>query len=162
MKKLFLMCALFAFSHLHCQEITKIIIVRHGEKALDDPKDPSLSEQGKQRALRLAELLKEEKIDLAFATPFKRTIHTITPLCEVHKVTITNYDARQPQEFKSVIQNNKGKTILIAGHSNTIPNLVNMLIGEDKFPEIDESDFGKLFILHILEEKVVGLTLLNY
>jgi len=37
---------------------TMIIVVRHAEKATDDPKDPSLSEQGNARANALAAVLK--------------------------------------------------------------------------------------------------------
>ncbi|HPO25790.1 MAG TPA: hypothetical protein PK135_14130, partial [Arenimonas sp.] len=37
---------------------TMLIVVRHAEKSTDDPKDPSLSEQGNARARKLAEVLK--------------------------------------------------------------------------------------------------------
>ena len=35
--------------------------------------------------------------------------------------------------------------MLIVGHSNTIPQLVNKLIGEEKFEDMDDSDNSTLF-----------------
>ena len=35
--------------------------------------------------------------------------------------------------------------MLIAGHSNTTPQLVNQLIGEDRFEDMDDSDNSTLF-----------------
>ena len=57
-----------------------VFLVRHAEKSKDDPRDPSLSAAGQQRARRLAELLAQEKITHLFSTPLKRTQETLAPL----------------------------------------------------------------------------------
>ena len=53
MKKITLIF-LFISSIAYGQSITTFILVRHAEKATDDPKDPNLSEAGLMRAQSLA------------------------------------------------------------------------------------------------------------
>jgi len=43
----------------------------------------------------------------------------------------------------------RGKSVLIVGHSNTLPNHVNKLLNENKYAEIDESEFGTLYIVTV-------------
>jgi broad specificity phosphatase PhoE len=45
-----------------------------------------------------------------------------------------------------------GKTILIVGHSNTIPQLVNELMKSDTFQNIPDDENGFLFRVEISEE----------
>ena len=45
------------------------------------------------------------------------------------------------------IAKNKGKNIVIVGHSNTTPELVNRLLGEKKYEEIPDTDNNDLFIV---------------
>jgi broad specificity phosphatase PhoE len=166
MKKLLLLFLSLAFFFSSGQEkeayITKVILVRHAEKADDGTRNPSLSEAGKTRAKRLAEMLKDIKIDEAYSTPYKRTTETITPICLANQITIQSYDAFKPTNIEEAVKNGSGKTIIVAGHSNTVPFLVNTLIKEEKFTEMDESDYGKLWILTFRNHKLVDITLLNY
>ena len=53
-----------------------------------------------------------------------------------------------------LISDYKGKTILIVGHSNTIPNLVNNVIKEKVYREIDERTYNDLFIVQIKNDKL--------
>jgi broad specificity phosphatase PhoE len=41
----------------------------------------------------------------------------------------------------------KGKTILVVGHSNTIPALVNLLIGSAKYANLADTEYDKIWIL---------------
>jgi hypothetical protein len=49
-----------------------------------------------------------------------------------------------------------GKTILIVGHSNTIPNMVNQIIKENKYTNIEENQFGNLYIVTLFENQIVS------
>lgn len=164
MKKILMLLSGFMFSFSSGQEkdnlITKIILVRHAEKTNDGTTNPSLSEVGLNRAKRLSELLSEVKIDEAYSTPYKRTTETLTPLCESKNIKITSYDTKDTQFVEKKIKN--GETIIIAGHSNTIPYLVNKLIKEDKYREIDEDDYGKMWVFIFKNGEFIDLTLLNY
>ena len=106
---------------------TIVIIVRHGEKALEPANDPELSEAGKARALALAAMLRDAKVDVVLHTATTRTRETARPTAEQAQVT--------PEVFANVralveaIQRNPGKTILVAGHSNTVMPYIAALGG---------------------------------
>jgi phosphohistidine phosphatase SixA len=151
----------FAFSQQN-EEITRIIIVRHAEKNNDGTKNPSLSAEGKLRAERLNKMLREFKIDKLYATPYARTNETLQPIATERKMEINKYSASDKDFAKNVISNERGKTIVIAGHSNTCPTLVNNLIKEDKYKELDENEYGKLWILTFRNEQPADCILLNY
>jgi phosphohistidine phosphatase SixA len=44
---------------------------------------------------------------------------------------------------------NHSKTILIVGHSNTSPRLVNLLLGKDKFKDLDETVYNQYWIVKL-------------
>jgi len=142
--------------------VSKIILVRHAEKANDDPRDPSLSEKGKQRAALLAGLLKDVPVDAFYATPYKRTTETIAVLAEANKKEVLKYNPMDKNGITALVQANRGKTIVISGHSNTVPPMVNSLIGKNEYPLMDDSDYGKIWILVFKGEELIDRTVLNY
>lgn len=160
---LFLFIAVFCVS-VKAQDATvsKIILVRHAEKATDDPRDPSLSEKGKQRAVLLATLLKDVPVDAFYATPYKRTAQTISVLAEANAGKIQTYKPMDKDSITEMVRAGKGKTIIIAGHSNTIPPMVNILIGKEKYPLMDDDDYGKIWILVFKGDELMDCTVLNY
>lgn len=165
MKKAFILfISLFGALNASAQEVpvSKIILVRHAEKASDDPRDPSLSEKGKQRAVLLAALLKDVPVDAFYATPYKRTTQTIAVLAEANGHKIQNYKPMDKANLAEIVQAGKGKTIVIAGHSNTVPPMVNALIGKEEYPLMDDNDYGKIWILVFKGDKLVDRTVLNY
>ena len=141
---------------------TKMILVRHAEKSNDDPKDPSLSDKGKQRAKLLAQLFQDVNIDVFYATPYKRTVETISPLASKKGKEIQMYSATDKNQVLEIFESGKGASIVIAGHSNTIPPMVNLLIGEDKFLELDESEYGKIWVLIFKGDQLIDCSVLNY
>ena len=42
-----------------------------------------------------------------------------------------------------------GKTVLVVGHSNTTPQFANDILGEEKYPEINDDNNGNLYIVTI-------------
>lgn len=144
------------------QTITTVILVRHAEKGTDDPKDPELSEAGKQRAQHLAQVLKEIKVDAIYSTPYKRTRNTVAPLAEAKGVSVLNYDPAKKEEVDQMLQKFAGGTIVIAGHSNTMPGLANYLTGKTEFQNFDDNDYDNLMVVTVVEKgknaKVVWLT----
>jgi broad specificity phosphatase PhoE len=144
------------------QTITTVILVRHAEKGTDDPKDPELSEAGKERAQHLAQVLKEIKVDAIYSTPYKRTRNTVTPLAEAKGISVLNYGPSKKEEIDMLLQKFAGGTIVIAGHSNTVPGLANYLTGKTEFQNFDDSDYDNLMVVTVVERgknaKVVWLT----
>jgi len=142
--------------------VSKIILVRHAEKATDDPRDPSLSEKGLLRASLLAALLKDVPVDAFYATPYKRTNQTIAVLAEANGQKVQTYKPMDNGNLAEMVRAGKGKTIVIAGHSNTVPPMVNTLIGKEAYPLMDDDDYGKIWILVFKGNELVDQTVLNY
>jgi broad specificity phosphatase PhoE len=152
----------FEFTQAQSPTITTVILVRHAEKGTDDPKDPELSEAGKQRAQHLAQVLKEVKVDAIFSTPYKRTRNTVTPLGEAKGISIQDYNPSKKEEIDQLLQKFTGGTVVVVGHSNTVPGLANYLTGKTDYQNFDDSDYDNLLIVSVVEKgkhaKVVWLT----
>ncbi|WP_421774604.1 SixA phosphatase family protein [Gracilimonas sp.] len=162
MKKLFLIVGIllislnaFAQSPESPASETTLIFVRHAEKMDDGTPNPHLNEEGKIRAARLADiLLKEHNVKAVYSTPYYRTLETASPIADSMGLEIREYGLDDPKALvQSIIDTNKGATVLIVGHSNTTPLLVNLSIGEQRFKQLDEKAYGDIFIVTIVEEE---------
>lgn len=155
MKKLLLILIFsIQFSESKAQTTTYYFI-RHSEK-IDNSENPDLSEKGKIRAENWKNIFSETKFDAVYSTDFKRTIQTATPILNSRNLNAIIYIPKtiDIELFKSETKN---KTILIVGHSNSTPEFVNKLIKEKKYEKIDETIFGNLYIVSILEnEKAIS------
>ena len=129
---------------------TTYILIRHAEKETTpvDPKDPMLSKEGEARAQSLVKLLEKQKVDAIYSTNFNRTKNTVKPLADSKGLQVQTYE-KQPD-----VANMKG-TIVIVGHSNTIPALANQLLGKEEYKTFDDSDYGNILI--IKDKSVVHL-----
>lgn len=134
-----------------------IYLVRHAEK-IDKSKDADLSPQGLQRAKYLETLLNQIPFDAVYATQFKRTQKTVSPIAKRLEKEVIIIDAYKPNLQVDQVTRQKLKHILIAGHSNTIPLLIEQLGGPKV--TIEESEYNNLFIL-IRSEQGVTLQRLN-
>lgn len=131
---------------------TTVVIVRHAEKAQDDPKDPSLSEVGKARAEALASALDSAGVAAVYSTQFKRTALTAEPLAKRLGLTVTQKPiagdaAVYAKELaREVLAKEKGKTVLVVGHSNTVPDLVQAFSGSTIAP-LTDADYDQIFVV---------------
>ena len=165
MKKILVLCFLLglAISPAFAQtDLTTFILVRHAEKSNDDPRDPSLSAEGEARAQKLAEVLAEQDIAAIYSTPFKRTRTTAEPLAQAKGLTVNVYDFRSQTYLQDMLKKHKGSTILISGHSNTTPMVANILLGSEKFKQLDEKEYGMIFIVTASEIGKGTVTVLKY
>ncbi len=124
---------------------SSIFVVRHAEKA--DPSDPDtpLSPAGEARAQALAAVLRSKGVRTVFATEFKRTQQTAAPTAKgagVDVVIINNADRPQLLERARAVP--MGEAVLIVGHSNTVPDIVRELSGEE-VDGINENEFNNLY-----------------
>lgn len=140
---------------------TQFILVRHAEK-IDSSKNPELSEKGKIRAQKLNDLFKDEKIDKIYSTAYLRTEQTIAIIANDRKLEVDKYNPNDELFLNTLLKKNSGKTALIVGHSNTIPKLANFLIGEDKYKELDESEYSKIWVITFYGSTIVNCLVLNY
>jgi broad specificity phosphatase PhoE len=122
-----------------------VFVVRHAEKAdLSDPDTP-LSPQGEARAQALAKVLAERRVVAVLASEFRRTQQTAAATAqaaglEVEVVTNASRDVLLERVRAAV----KDGTVLVVGHSNTVPAIVHDLSGE-LVDGINENEFDNLF-----------------
>lgn len=162
----FCLSLLFSFlflSQLNAQalsEKTTIILLRHAEKDTSTPgstmmqANPDLSLKGKERAEKLLEILKQYSFDSIFSTNFNRTRNTVLPLAKKLNKEITLYDPKNQDVFAEKLKALKGQSILVVGHSNTIPVLVNLLTGITKYPNLADDEYNKIWILELEAGKI--------
>jgi 2,3-bisphosphoglycerate-dependent phosphoglycerate mutase len=138
-----------------------IILLRHAEKDLSDGgaenPDPVLSEEGRQRAERLVETIKKYKPRAIYSSNFKRTRSTVTPLADKtvrgYRLPIQLYNHRNLNEFVERLLASNAKTIVVAGHNTTTPALANLLIKQDKYKPLAETEYDKIWIIEIKKGK---------
>jgi 2,3-bisphosphoglycerate-dependent phosphoglycerate mutase len=130
------------------QAETIIVLVRHAEKDTVGG-DPALTQNGKIRAERFKELFEPMKPDLFYSSPTQRTVNTILPLAKAVGLKIEDYDPMHQDAFAKKLKNTEGKTIIVAGHSNTIPKLANLIVGADVYCDIPDSEFGRIWVITI-------------
>ncbi len=162
---LFLLLALFLFASaetcLYAQKIT-VILVRHAEKDISpgaDKVNPDLTEAGRQRALRLVEKVKGYKPNEIFASNFIRTKLTATPLARKFGLPVHLYDPKNLPELYDLIMTTNKRVFLIVGHNNTTPALANMLLKQEKYQTLPETEYGKIFVIKIDKDKITDKVL---
>jgi broad specificity phosphatase PhoE len=107
-----------------------------------------------------AEILSEVPLDAIYTTDFERTSMTAAPTAVKQDITVQYYspDDINITQFKT---DNLGKNVLMVGHSNTTPDFVNKMIGQEKYGALDDYDNGSLFIVQVIGENVTD-THLNF
>jgi broad specificity phosphatase PhoE len=152
---------LFVTSLAYAQPITTFILVRHAEKGNDGTKDPDLNEAGLMRAQSLAKLMQATKVDAIYSTPYKRTRNTVSPLAKEKGFDVLEYNKIEVMDI--LLKKYQGGTLIICGHSNTVPALANYLIGKDSYKAFEDSDYGNIIIVSVVERgKNANVVWLNY
>jgi len=154
------LCALLLFtlagSEIFAQKTKTIILLRHAEKdLLDDAKNsnPNLSSEGELRAQNLVKKLKKYKPKAIYSTDFTRTRLTALPLSIKRNVLMRIYDHKKLEEFAKQLLESKESRIVVVGHNTTTPGLANLLIRQNKYQPLDESEYDKIWIIKIKKGK---------
>jgi broad specificity phosphatase PhoE len=139
---------------------TTFILLRHAETA-GAGSDPGLSAAGLERAEELARVLQGVALDGIYSSNYNRTKQTAQPLATSKGLTTTTYPATVLDPLaEGILENNHGKAVVVLGHSNTVPLLLNILTGTDDFSNLPETQYDNLFIVSVFEKgrsKVVHL-----
>jgi 2,3-bisphosphoglycerate-dependent phosphoglycerate mutase len=162
MKKILVSLVLILVTAITYAQTTTFILVRHAEKESDGTRDPELSAEGKLRAERFAALVSKTNIDAIYSTDFKRTRNTVTPLALAKALRVNTYSSMKAADLEALLAKHTHSTIVLAGHSNTIPEIANALVGEKKFAQFSDDDYGNVLIITVStvgkDAKVVWLT----
>jgi phosphohistidine phosphatase SixA len=130
-------------------DVKTILLVRHAEKT-NQSEDPPLSVSGRQRAIRLAKMLKAHPISAVYSTDFERTKSTAEPISAIHSLETQIYGTSDLTQLRSKLHTlETGEMAVVVGHSNTTPVVVKLLDEKSSFNLIDESDYENIFIVEI-------------
>jgi broad specificity phosphatase PhoE len=144
------------------ERATTILLVRHAEKAAAGGSDPSLSEAGKARALALAHVAGSAGVTAVFHTELQRTRLTVAPLATALGLTPIEHPARDTAGLvNDILTNWRGKTVLVSGHSNTVPEIVKALT-RTQMADIPDSEYDNLYVVVLPSRGAAGVTQLKY
>jgi broad specificity phosphatase PhoE len=140
-----------------------VFVVRHAEKTADE--QPVLTEAGRARAQKLAAMLKDSGIAGVYSTDTVRTRETVRPLADALGLKVALYDTGasmsgkvDARAFVATLRRDHPKdVVLVVGHSNTIPNLLETLGVTEKVTLVD-AEYDNLFVV---VPKEGGATLLR-
>lgn len=125
-------------------EQAPVYVTRHYDTPAGQA-DPDLLPAGKARAERLAAALKDKSIERIYVSDFKRTRQTAAPLALTRRIPVETYD---PRDTPAIVARARAANapVLIVGHSNTVPDIVEQLGGK-RPADLRHEDFGDLWTL---------------
>jgi broad specificity phosphatase PhoE len=132
---------------------TTIIVMRHAEKAMLPAEDPLLSTEGAARAESLVRMFgqapEEFRIQAIFVSEFRRTQDTVRPLANRLGVPVIVVPAADTALVAERARDEyRGGRVLVVGHSNTVPEIVEKLSGH-KTPPMSESEYGIVYVVSL-------------
>ena len=155
MKRLLLAAALSLVAALPAMAQT-VVIVRHAEKA-DASADPLLSEAGQARARALVAELADAHPSLILTSPLQRTILTAAPTAEYHSAPseVVSLEGGGAAHIAATVARVRAMpedaTVLIVGHSNTVP-LIARALGYAEAADMPECEYDRMTTLHLMGE----------
>jgi phosphohistidine phosphatase SixA len=141
-----------------------LVLVRHAEKKIVPPenKDPDLSPAGQARAQELVRMFGDTGITAIYATQYKRTQQTVRPLAEKLGLQVIQVEAKKTSDLVKQIRSRKaGEVIFIAGHNNSVPEIIAAL-GGPQLPIIPETEYDNLYILTVQSDGSAKLVRMKY
>jgi broad specificity phosphatase PhoE len=126
---------------------TTIFLIRHADITVSNNPDPSLNAAGQARAQELVHVLGQETLAAIYASEFRRTRETVHPLAQHLGVTVGVINSADVNALVQDIRSHHiGKRVLVAGHSNTIPQIISSF-GGGQIPNIQPTEFDRLFVV---------------
>jgi phosphohistidine phosphatase SixA len=150
------LASLFLFPSPRRAADTVVLVVRHAEKA-GPSGDVPLSSAGEARAQALVAIGREAGVSAVTTTQFQRTRQTGAPLAAAVGITPEVIDvkggvAEHVKGIADAIRDRyAGRTVLVVGHSNTVPAIVTAL-GGPKLPDLCDDMYDDLFTVIVSAE----------
>ena len=159
-KALLVLFFVFFAAFSYAQEVTTYYFIRHAEKQRTNKadRDPHLTFDGYKRADNWKEVFSSVPLSAVYSTNLNRTKETAKPTADSKDLPILVYDPSN-MYTESFQFNTKGKHVLVVGHSNTTPAFVNKILGEEKYPQIDDSNNANLYIVTVIDGKASATVL---
>ena len=118
-------------------------VMRHLQKG--EGQDPPLSEEGRANARRLIGFFAAERPRAVYVSTTRRAHETAAPMARKLRVKVRRYDPADTPHLVARVLAERGP-VLVVGHSNTVPEIVERLGGERPAP-LTETDYGDVWHL---------------
>lgn len=144
-----------------------VFIVRHADPptmlVMDKlPKNTPISDAGKLRANRLANLLKDANLKAIYTSTALRTIQTAEPLSNLINIPIKTIPKKNINILLEDIESNHANDkVLIVSHWNYVPKILKALGYKDAV-KFGKSEYDNLYIVVPKVNQVPNVTRLHY
>jgi len=141
----------------------KLVIVRHGEteenvkRIVQGQGFGALSKRGKEQAKKLAERLKDEKMDAIFCSDLKRARDTAREIIKFHPRVPIHYTRKLRERSFTVLEGKHAEVYFEAAKKEGVPRYLYRPAGGENFPDMKKRImpfFEKVY------EKYIGKTVL--
>src|SRR5690606_6690853 len=123
--------------------------------------DPLLSDAGQARAQALSDALRDAHPVLVLTSPLQRTIQTAAPTADYHSAPseAVSLDGGGAAHIAATVARVRAlpedATVLIVGHSNTVP-LIARALGYAEAADMPECEYDRMTVLHLDGEAAHG------
>ncbi|MCC6170614.1 MAG: histidine phosphatase family protein [Gammaproteobacteria bacterium] len=139
----------------YLNDVSTVVVLRHAEKAASPAGDPALTEEGRARAERLAQMFGDAAADLGavrlvISSDARRARETAAPLAARLGLAVRVLPAADVDAVvQTVHREGRGLTSLVVGHADTVPRLIAALGDGPAQVTVEEGDYGSIFIVTI-------------
>jgi len=139
-----------------------VILVRHAERAGGNDPSVGINEAGRCRATVLAGMLSDAKVRSIYTSEIARTQQTAEPLAQKLSIKPEVVPAKDIDALVAKLRaRTEGGTVLVVGHSNTIPAIVERLSGETE-PAIGEGEYDRMFVVTLVGPNQASVLMVRY
>lgn len=143
---------------------TTVILIRHADKDIPQVEnDPPLNERGLTRSRLLVHILSTAGIRAIYTSEAQRSKMTANPFSQAHffpPLPIVRLLAATDLK-DHILTHHEGRTVLVVGHADTVPDLIREL-GGPSLPVINDCVFDNFFVLVRRSATEASLTKLKY
>ncbi|HEX5131497.1 MAG TPA: phosphoglycerate mutase family protein [Candidatus Krumholzibacteria bacterium] len=129
-----------------CARTTTLLVVRHADR---QGSDDALTDAGRERAQVLAHVASQAAVTAIYHSDTERTRLTAAPLAAQLGITPVVLPGKDIDGLlRDILANHCGETVLVVGHSNTVP-LIIKAAGGPSLPDLDETAYDDLFVVTV-------------
>ncbi|MGQ0587550.1 MAG: histidine phosphatase family protein [Gammaproteobacteria bacterium] len=128
-----------------CNTETVVLLARHADR-LPGQKTDELAPAGVERSKQFAHVLSKAGITALIHSDTQRAAQTAAPLAALVGIQPTEIPAKDFAAIAAEVRKRPGETVLVVGHSNTVPAIIAAL-GGPQLPDLGDNEFDDLFVL---------------
>lgn len=120
--------------------------------------NPDLTAEGQRAAATLPQWFAGDPPRVIYVSNTRRAQQTAAPLAAAYGITPRIYDPANTPALVQMVQAETGGAVLVVGHSNTVPDIVEQLGGTRPAP-LTHEDFGDIWHITPVNGSTLRLSL---